>query len=56
MRAERIARIQQEFGYDWEDCERIFEYQAFKANQMCFNFMVGAFAAYKVGPFQDKAA
>lgn len=47
--------IQIDYGYDRANSEKIYDYHAMQGNQILFNTAVGAFAAYKAGPFQKAA-
>lgn len=56
FREDQVKRIEYEYGYDRNTAAKVYEYQEFKSRQMMFNAAAGAFAAYKVGPFQKEAA
>ena len=45
MREEQIKKIQTEFGYSYDDAEKVLEIQNYKTAQVVFNSAVGAFAA-----------
>ena len=56
MREDAIRRIQTEFGYSYEDAEKVLEVQNYKTTQFVFNAGVGLFAANRVGPLHREVA
>ena len=49
-------RIENDYGYDRSNAEKVYEYQSIQGQQVLLNTAIGSFAAYKAGPFQDAAA
>ena len=55
-RESSIRRIQQEYGYDRDNAERVYDYNAVKGQEAVFSTAFASFFAYKFGPMQAEAA
>lgn len=55
-RESSIRRIQQEYGYDRDNSERVYDYNAVKGQEFVFSTAFASFFAYKFGPMQIEAA
>ena len=55
LRERKIRELQSQYGYDRANAVRLYEYHAMQGQQSGLSAALGAFAAYKVGPFQDAA-
>ena len=56
MREDQIKRIQVEFGYSYDDAEKVLEIQNYKTTQTMFNSAIGLVAANRAGPLQKEIA
>jgi|APSaa5957512535_1039671.scaffolds.fasta_scaffold291047_2 hypothetical protein len=45
-----------EYGYDRDNAERVYDYNAVKGQQALFSTMFAGFFAYKFGPMHNEAA
>jgi hypothetical protein len=54
-REDRIQRLCLQYGVDWQNANKLYEYEVFRGSQMVFNTLVGGFCAYKFNPFRINA-